>query len=312
MGSDVVYLQLLQAIPAGPPFPWWVLYIVVLCAVWSAYQLGRGKGSIAVPVGCGAFIPVAIVSFMALPTGAWFLALPLSFAPLVAAMVGAHRRGGGPVDASGVERLPGMTHIPTPLQAGQPRPEAVLRSRAMAHHFSAGMPGNARFVARVRFVRGIGEMAAQPVDLFLGGGDLWVAPLKTETPPTPIPARNVLRVDAWPEPEGPPTLRVSWSPPAGDLTGEVVMEAMPGVPPGVMLSQLQAIAGVLATGVQAEAREAERIEMDAMRPLTAPAPTTQPMTLPPPPPVARLRACPNCGESVDDRAIACPRCATRL
>jgi hypothetical protein len=140
-------------------------------------------------------------------------------------------------------------------------------------------------------------MTARPVDLFTGGGRLWLAPLTREAPPWPIPARNVLRVDVWPEPEGPPTLRVSWSPPAGELTAEVVMAAMGNVPPQLVTGQIQAIAGVLTTVIAAEAREAERAEVAAMEPIAVP------------PPAPSLHVCAHCGETVPPGATACPRCA---
>jgi hypothetical protein len=289
-------MPMMQAAPAEPALiPWWVLYAVVLAATWGLFRLARRTGW-AIPLGCFTVVPVMIVALMALPSGMWPVMLALSALPLIAALLGFRRRG--PAAAGGALPHPrAMTHIPRQLLAGQPRPESVLRSKVMASRFAAGMPRDAEFVARMRYVSGIGEMSPRPVDLFLGGGQLWVAPLKDDAPPVPIPARNVLRVDVWPEPDRPPTLRVSWSPPAGELTAELVMETMPNVPPEVATGQLQAVAGVLTTAIGAEAREAEQAEIAAMDPAAVP------------PPVPGLRACSNCGETVPPGATACPRCA---
>ncbi|HEU4560046.1 MAG TPA: zinc ribbon domain-containing protein [Longimicrobium sp.] len=295
-------MMILQAAPAEPALiPWWVLYVVVLGATWGLFRLARRTGW-AIPLGCFTFVPVMIIALLALPDRMWLLMLVLSIVPLFAALVGFRRRDGGAVADGGMPQLQprAMTHIPKQLLAGQPRPDSVLRSKMMPGRFAAGMPRDSEFVARMRYVSGIGEMTPQPVDLFLGGGQLWVAPLKGEAPPVPIAARNVLRVDVWPEPEGPPTLRVSWSPPAGDLTAELVMQAMPNVPPELVTGQIQAIAGVLTTAIGAEAREAEQAEIAAMSPMTVP------------PPAPDLRACPNCGETVPPGATACRRCATAV
>lgn len=292
-------MTILQAAPADPALiPWWVLYVVVLGATWGLFRLARRTGW-AIPLGCFTFVPVMILALLALPSRMWWVMLGLSLVPLIAALLGFRGRDGGAVPGGGVPRLQprAMTHIPRQLLAGQPQPDSVLRSKMMPGRFAAGMPRDSEFVARMRYVSGIGEMGARPVDLFLGGGQLWVAPLKDDALPVPIPARNVLRVDVWPEPEGPPTLRVSWSPPAGELTAELVMQAMPNVPPEVVTGQIQAVAGVLTTAIGAEAREAEQAEIASMEPMAVP------------PPVPGLRACPNCGETVPPGATACPRCA---
>ncbi len=290
-------MLILQAAPGEPALiPWWVLYVVVLGATWGLFRLSRRTGW-AIPLGCFTFVPVMIIGMLALPSRMWFVMLTLGIVPLVAALLGFRRRDGAVAAPGALPHPRAMAHIPKQLLAGQPRPDSVLRSKMMAGRFAAGMPRDAEFVARMRYVSGIGEMTARPVDLFLGGGQLWVAPLKGDVPPIPIPARNVLRVDVWPEPEGPPTLRVSWSPLAGELTAEMVMQAMPNVPAELVTGQIQAIAGVLTTAIADEAREAEKAEIAAMGPMTVP------------PPAPGLSACPNCGETVPPGATACPRCA---
>lgn len=282
------------------PIPWWVLYAMVIALTWSAWRLARGHGfGRAIPVGCAAFVPLMIVGIVTLGARFWLLALALSLVPQIAALVGMRRGGSASTGYGALPQPRAMSRIPRQLLAGQPRADAVLRSRAMFARYAAGMPREAEFVARVRYVRGAGEMPSQPVDLFLGGGELWLAPLKGDLPPFPIPARSVLRVDVWPEEEGPPTLRVSWSPPAGELTAEAVLETMPNVPPQLILGQLQAIAGVLTTALEAEARAARAAEAAEMSPMTDP-----------PPPSAAARYCSACGETVPPGARACPRCAT--
>ncbi len=288
-------MMMQAAPPEATAIPWWVLYVVVLGATWGLYRLARSRGRVAIPVGCVTFVPVWIIAFLALPGGMWLLTLGLAVLPAIGAVAGSRGRG-GMVAPGGQPRA--LEQIPRQLLAGQPQPGAVLRSKIMRARYAAGLPAEAQFVARMRYVSGIGEMTARPVDLFTGGGRLWVAPLTREEPPWPIPARNVLRVDVWPEPEGPPTLRVSWSPPAGELTAEVVLAAMGNVPPPLVAGQVEAIAGVLTIAIAAEARAAERAERAATQPTAAPAP------------IPGSRACPRCGETVPPGATACPRCAT--
>jgi len=296
--------MMMQAAPGGTAFPWWVLYIVVLGATWGVFRLARGMGRKAVPLGCLAFIPVYVVGLFALPRELWLLAMGLSLLPTIGSVAGSLGRGAAGGSAAGIPVLPGaLRRRPARVMWGQPQPGAVLRSRMMRARYAVGLPADAQFVARMRYVGGIGDMTARPVDLFLGGGQLWVAPLTREAPPSPIPVRNVLRVDVWPEPEGPPTLRVSWSPPAGELTAEVVLGAMPNVPPEQVDAQVRAVADLLVTAIAAEARQAERAERAAMAPLTMP-----PLTMPPSAP--GTRACAHCGETVPPGARACPRCAT--
>jgi hypothetical protein len=282
-------------------FPWWVLYVVVLGATWGLFRLARGLGWAAIPLGCLAFIPVYVVGLFALPRELWLLVMGLSMLPMLGAAVGSLGRGATGVSGAGIPALPrALARVPARVMWGQPQPAAVLRSRMMRARYAAGLPAEAEFVARMRYVSGIGEMTARPVDLFLGGGQLWVAPLTREAPPSPVPARNVLRVDVWPEPEGPPTLRVSWSPPAGELTAEVVLAAMPNVPPAQVDAQLRAVADLLTAAIAAEAREVGPVEIAATAPLTMPPPASSPGT------------CTHCGETVPAGAKACPRCATRV
>jgi hypothetical protein len=289
----------MQAVPGATAIPWWVLYVVVIGATWGLFRLARSRGYWAIPLGCFAFVPVWIVAMLALPHGMWLLTVALAVLPIAGALVGFRTRGGaGAAGVPAAVPARALAQIPRQLLAGQPQPGAVLRSKVMRARYAAGLPADAQFVARMRYVSGIGEMTPRPVDLFIGGGQLWLAPLTQDAPPSPIPARNVLRVDVWPEPEGPPTLRVSWSPPAGELTAEVVMAAMANVPPGLVADQIKAVAGVLTTALAAEAREAGQAEIAAMEPLAVP------------PPVPGLRACAHCGETVPPGATACPRCAT--
>lgn len=281
-------MMMMQAAPATS-IPWWVLYVVALGATWGVYRLARSTGRWAIGAGCIAFVPVWVLALFALPE-MWLTALAVGALPVIGAMVGARRRGGAPVAGA-------PSRVSRHLLAGQPQPGAVLRSRMMRARYAAGLPAEAEFVARMRYVSGIGAMTARPVDLFTGGGQLWVAPLTREAPPCPIPARNVVRVDVWPEPEGPPTLRVSWSPPAGELTAEVVLAVMGNVPPGQAAAQVEALAGVLTAAIRDEAHRAGQA---AVAPSSVPAP------------VPGVRACAHCGETVPPGAAACPRCATPM
>jgi hypothetical protein len=279
--------------------PWWVLYVVVLGSTWGLFRLSKRTGW-AIPLGCLTFVPVLAIALLSLPDRLWALILGLSVLPVFSAMFGFARRGAAATAEGAAGSQPRtFKQFSRQLMSWQPRADAVLRSKAMEARFAAGMPRDAQFVGRVRYVRGIGDLAARPVDLFTGGGQLWVAPVKADTPPVPVPARNVLRVDVWPETEGPPTLRVSWSPPAGELTAELVLEAMPNVPPDQIQPQLQALSAAIITAVAAESHKAEQAEVASMAP----------MTFPPPPPAPGARHCSNCGETIPPGATACPRCA---
>ncbi|HYH83094.1 MAG TPA: hypothetical protein VEX86_25085 [Longimicrobium sp.] len=292
-------LMIQTAPPDAAAIPWWVLYVLVLGATWLLFRLARSKGARVVPLGCLAFVPLWIVALLALPDGLWLLTLALAVLPLLGALVGSRWGGVAAPPLAGAPHAPRViARIPKELMAGQPRAESVLRSRIMRARFVAGLPADTEFVARMRYVSGIGKMTPRPVDLLMGGGRLWMAPLTRDVDPFPIPARDVLRVDVWPELEGPPTLRVSWSPPAGELTAEVVLGAMANVPPHLVAAQIEAVAGVLTAAIGEEAREAEREELAAMAPIAVP------------PPAPGVRACRNCGETVPPGRNACPRCAT--
>lgn len=290
--------------PEAATLPWWVLYVVVLGSTWGLFRMSRRSGW-AIPLGCLAFVPVMVVAFLSLPDRLWLLILGLSVLPVFSAMLGFARRGRTDGAEGGAGAGPRtFRQFSREMLSWQPRADAVLRSKAMEARFAAGMPRDAKYVGRVRYVRGIGDLTARPVDLFTGGGQLWVAPVRADAPPSPVPARNVLRVDLWPEVEGPPTLRVSWSPPAGELTAELVLEAMPNVPPEQVQPQLQALAAAITTAVAAEAHNAEKAEIASMAPMTFP---------PPPPPAAgAARYCSSCGETVPPGATNCPRCAMPL
>jgi hypothetical protein len=294
-------LMMIQATgPETVMLPWWVLYVVVLGSTWGLFRLSKRTGW-AIPLGCLSFVPVMVIAFLSLPDRLWLLILGLSVLPVFSALLGFARRGAADAAEAGAGSQPRtFRQFSRQLLQWQPRADAVLRSKAMEARFAAGMPRDAQFVGRVRYVRGIGEMTPRPVDLFTGGGQLWVAPVKADVPPVPIPARNVLRVDLWPETEGPPTLRVSWSPPAGELTAELVLAAMPNVPPEQIQPQLQALSVAITTAVAAEARKAGQAEIASMAPMTFP---------PPPPPASGARFCVNCGETIPPGAAACPRCA---
>jgi len=292
-------LMLLQA-DTTPPLPWWVLYAAILAVAYGTWKLTvlRWWG------GCfAAFLGWIVLFFVAaavLPVDATGLIVAISFLPLAAcvlALVG-RRRGGSPaMDAGPRFAGPAFRQLPPGVMQGQPNAGAVQRAKVMVSRYEAGMPRSAAWVARLRYVSGVEGLSPRPVDLFVGGGRLWVAPLTAEPPPpVPIPVRDVLRVDVWPEAEGPPTLRVNWSPPAGDGTRDVVLATLPAVPPDVVTPQLEAIAAMLTGLIRAETEAADLAAAGAPQQPAAEA--------------AAMRICPTCGETVPPGASACPRCAT--
>jgi hypothetical protein len=294
-------LMLMQA-DAPPPLPWWVMYVALLGLAYGTWRLTRLRwwgGCLTAGTGWALLF---IVGLMTIPGSHVGLILSLPFVPLLAWVVAMLRgHGGGVTETSLGGRIPApvMRQIAPGAMQGQPSARAVLRARVMEARYAAGLPRNAAFVARLRYVSGLGEMSARPADLFVGDARLWVAPLSGEPAAIPVPARDVLRVDVWPELEGPPTLRVNFSPPgAAEGTRDLVLATMPNVPPALVEPQLQAIAGVLQGLIRAET-EAARIAADT--PVTDEAQAEAP-----------ARACPRCGETVPPGAAACPRCALPL
>ena len=284
-------LIILQSAVDPPPLlPWWVLYVVLLAITWAAYRTTRSrwwKGCLTVVLG---WVLVFFFAAVTLPLSRPFILLLVSLLPtigFVAALLAGRKPG-----APGVFSAPKRFTLSGETMRGQPNPRSVLKSKMMAARFAAGMPRDVGYVARLAFVSGLEGIEQKPVDLFLGGGRLWVAPLKPGSAPVPIALHDVLRVDVWPEGDAPPTLRVSWSPPAGELTRELVLSAIPEVPPPLVGRQLGAIAGAVTDAMQhdQEAAFAARRESAA---------------LPPPAPV---ELCPRCGEAFADGAVRCAKC----
>lgn len=290
--------MMLQADAAPPLLPWWVLYILlvgILYGTWRITRLAWWGGCLAAVAGTIILFTTAVLTIpqenFALVLGLplvtvfpWFLALKR------------HHQDVSP-RAEIAARLPERVarRLTPGVMQGQPSPRAVLRAKVMADRYAAGLPRDAAFIARLRYVSGLPDASPRPVDLFAGDGRLWVAPLASDPLPSPIPLRDVLRVDVWPELEGPPTLRVNWSPPAAEGTRDLVLAAMPNVPAPLIQPQLEAIAGVL-TGLlraRGEAEEAAVVASDA-------------------PEEEAARACPRCGEQVPAGAAVCPRCILRM
>jgi hypothetical protein len=178
------------------------------------------------------------------------------------------------------------------VMQGQPNPRSVLKSKLMASRFAAGMPRDAAYIARAAFVSGLEGIEPRPVDLFVAGGSLWVAPLKQGAAPVPIALRDMLRVDVWPEGDAPPTLRVSWSPPAGELTRELVLAAIPEVPPALVGRQLGAIAGAVTDAMQHD-------EKSVLSAGSTPSPVVA---------VVPADICPRCGTAFAEGALRCAMC----
>ncbi|HEX8905867.1 MAG TPA: zinc ribbon domain-containing protein [Longimicrobiaceae bacterium] len=287
-------LMILQA-AEPPPLPWWVMYVMLLGVTYGTYRLTKlawWGGCMSAAMGWFILFAFAMIT---IPGDNVALTILLPFIPVAAWVFGLrrHHKDVSP-RAEIAARLPGRAwkHLPPAVMQGQPSPRAVERAKVMADRFAAGMPSDASFIARLHYVSGLGEMPARPVDLFAGGGQLWVAPLTREPPPTPIPLRDVLRVDVWPELEGPPTLRVNWSPPGAEGTRDLVLAAMPNLPANLIQPQLQAIAGVL-TGLRHAPDAAAEIVVETPEPFAGP---------------QQARTCPRCGEHVPAGARVCPRC----
>lgn len=282
-------LILLQSPETPPLLPWWVLYAVLLAITYGTYRATKSrwwKGCLTAVLG---LLFVFFIAANTLPSTWVGLILLLTLAPAVgfiAAIMGSRKPGvPGPFSAPRRLSLSGET------MQGQPSPRSVLKSKLMAARFAAGMPRDAGYVARLGFVSGLEGVEQKPVDLFLGGGSLWVAPLKPGATPVPIALRDVLRVDVWPEGDAPPTLRVSWSPPAGDLTRELVLAAIPEVPPPLVGRQLGAIAGAVTDAMQHD----ERSVLSAG-------------STPDPVAVVAADICPRCGTAFAEGARRCAMC----
>ena len=281
----------LQAATPPPLLPWWVLYAVLLAISYGTYRMAKSrwwKGCLTAAAG---WALIFITASITLPLDRPWLILLVTFAPVVAyvaALLSAGRAGPAPGFAAATARrfaLSGET------MKGQPTPRSVMKSKLMGARFAAGLPHDAGYVARLDFVSGLEGVEQRPVDLFLGGGSLWVAPLKPGSAPIPIALRDVLRVDVWPEADAPPTLRVSWSPPAGDLTRELVLGALPEVPPPLVGRQLGAFAGAL-TGAMVLAEESVLSAGNTPSPVA----------------VVPADICPRCGTAFAEGARRCAMC----
>jgi len=285
-------LMILQSPADAPPLPWWVLYAVLLAITWATYRTAKSRWWKGCLTGALGWFLLLAVAALALPTSRVGVTLLVTLAPVagfVAAMLSSRKPGAGPVFA-----VPRRVALSGEVMQGQPNSRSVLKSRMMAARFAAGMPRDAAYVARLAYASGLDGIDPRPVDLFVGGGSLWVAPLKPGTAPVPIGLRDMLRVDVWPEGDAPPTLRVSWSPPAGELTRELVLAAIPEVPPALVGRQLGAIAGAITDAMQHD----EKAAMDARRdPAALAAPFVPPADL-----------CGRCGEELPVGAIRCSRC----
>ena len=283
-------LLIIQLEPAGPPLlPWWVLYAVLLAITYVTYRAAKSrwwKGCLTAVAG---WLFVFFIAAITLPTNLPWLILLVTLAPtagFIAALAGRRKPG-----APGVFSPPRRVAISAETMQGQPNPRSVLKSKMMAGRFAAGMPRDVGYVARLAFVSGLEGVEAKPVDLFLGGGSLWVAPLQPGSAPIPIALRDMLRVDVWPEGDAPPTLRVSWSPPAGELTRELVLAAIPEVPPALVGRQLGAIAGAVTDAMQHD-------EKSVLSAGSTPSPVA----------VVPADICPRCGTAFAEGALRCAMC----
>jgi hypothetical protein len=284
-------LIILQYPAEAPPLPWWVLYAVLLALTFVTYRLTKSrwwKGCLAAALG---WIFVFFTAAVTLPSSRIGLIMLVAVAPVAAfiAAVAGRLKPSGPRVYTGASRVA----LTSETMQGQPNPRSVLNSKLMAARFAAGMPRDVAYLARLAYVEGLQGIEPRPVDLFLGGGSLWVAPLKPGAAPVPIALRDMLRVDVWPEGDAPPTLRVSWSPPAGELTRELVLGAIPEVPPPLVGRQLGAIAGAVTDAMEHD----EKAALAARSEQGAP-------PLPPP----KVEICERCGEPFADGAVRCAKC----
>lgn len=285
-------LILLQTPAEAPQLPWWVLYGVLLAAAFVTWRMTRSvwwKGCLTAAI---AWILVLVLAGLVFPDSLglmyWVALAPL--AAFAAGLFTAPRRAA----VSRVFARPTAFPLPPQVMVGQPNPRSVFRSKVMELRIAAGMPKDSSYLARVAFVSGLEGIEPRPVDLFVGGGSLWVAPLTPGAEPVPIALHDLLRVDVWPEDDAPPTLRVSWSPPAGDLTRELVLRAIPNVPPPLVDRQLGAIAGAVTNAMERDAQLALAARQEAAGSLAPPRPAL----------------CARCGAELPEGADRCPRCGT--
>jgi hypothetical protein len=282
---------ILQA-PGPPPLlPWWVLYAVLLAISYFTYRMAKSRWWMGCLTAAAGWLFIFVTASITLPTSRPGLILLVTFAPVVAYVAGllsGRKPGAGPGFTT-IRRFA----LSGENMRGQPNARSVMKSKLMGARFAAGLPRDAGYVARLDFVSGLEGIEQRPVDLFLGGGSLWVAPLKPGAAPVPIALRDMLRVDVWPEGDAPPTLRLSWSPPAGEVTRELVLGAIPEVPPPLVGRQLGAIAGVVTTAMQHD----EKAAMAARR---------EPAALL----VPRAELCAKCGQERPVGTV-CPRCGTQ-
>lgn len=283
-------LMILQA-ETPPPLPWWVLYAVVLGFTWGTWRMAKSrwwKGCLTAAAG---WVVVLVTAVLTLPADRLGVIAVVMLAPLIgwamAMLSGRRAPGAGPAFAP-----PRRFTMSRETMQGQPSARSVLRSKLMGARFAAGMPRDSAYVARVAHVSGAEGVDARPVDLFVGGGSLWVAPLVAGAAPVPIPLRDVLRADVWPEGDAPPTLRVSWSPRAGEMTRELVLAAIAEVPPALVGRQLGAIAGAVTDAMEHD----ERAVLSAG---STPSPVVA---------VVPAEICPRCGTAFADGARRCAQC----
>jgi len=285
-------MLILQTPADTPPLlPWWVLYGVLLAITWGTWRMAKSKwwkGCLTALLG---WFLLFVFAAITLPSSRPGLILLVTLAPIVGfavALLAQRKPGAGPLIPSS-RRI----SLSPEVMVGQPNARSVLRSKVMEERYAAGLPREAAFLARVTYVAGAAGEEGKPADLFVGGGNLWMAPLKgQQAAPTPIPLRDVLRVDVWPEGDAPPTLRVSWSPPAGELTRELVLAAIPQVPAALIGRHLGAIAGAVTDAMQHDER----------RTLSA-GETADALALPP-------ATCAVCGAVLAEGAERCPRCGS--
>jgi hypothetical protein len=275
----------LQAPVDAPAIPWWVLYLALIGITWATWKLTRLRwwGG-CVGAGCGWMI-LLVAGILALPSSQVGLILLLTLAPVAAWITALVRRGGANVPAPVLAALPARAAA---ALRGQPSARSVLRSKMMEFRYAAGMPAGPRFLARVRYLAGLQGLQPRNVDLFAAGGQLWVAPLTEDAPPQAIGLQDLLRADVAPEADGTPALRLSWSPPAGEYTRDLVLAADAQLAASEASSQLTAIAG-LVTSLMEEDAETRR--------------NPQPQKA-----AATARICSVCGSTLPAQAAACPSC----